>query len=205
MAHFLEIDAHHPDYRSVGQIAGCLEKGGIAILPTDSIYAMVTLLGNQKGMERICAMNGTKPNKTKLSLLCSDLATISGFTMPISNSTFRILKHSLPGPFTFVLKANKKIPQLFHYNRKQIGVRIPNLELIHSVIERLGYPLISTSIHADDDILEYSPDPREIYDRYEDLVDMFVDGGPGGIEPTTVVDCSENQPVILRQGAGMLD
>lgn len=204
MALYLEINPLNPDHRLITQVVGCLQNGGIAIIPTDSVYAMIADLENYKAMKRLCEIIGAKPNKSQLSILCNDLSTVSNFTLPIQNSVFRLLKHNLPGPFTFILRANKQVPNLFHFKRKSIGIRIPDHLIVSRIVAELGHPVISTSIHSEDEVVEYTPEPYDIFTRFENKVDLFVDGGIGGIEPTTVIDCSNSEPEVTRQGKGVL-
>lgn len=201
----IPIHPENPTERGIIQVLECLNKGGIIIYPTDTVYAFGCLLNNKKGIERIAKLRSIKPEKAEFSLVCSDLSTLSDYTTPISNSVFRLMKRALPGPFTFILNANNNVPKLFRKNKKTIGIRVPENKIVQSMTSRLDLPLLSSSLHDVDDILEYMTDPELIHERYMGQVDIVIDGGYGGVEASTIVDCTGDSPEIVRQGLGILE
>ncbi|MBA3680407.1 MAG: threonylcarbamoyl-AMP synthase [Bacteroidetes bacterium] len=191
---------------AIAKIVKCLKEGGIIIYPTDTVYALGCDITQQKAVERICKLKGIKPEKSNFSFVCSDLSHLSEFTKPIPNHVFRIMKKSLPGPYTFILEANKNVPKLLKQNKDTIGIRVPDNLICKEIVEQLGNPIISTSLHdTSDDILEYFSDPEVIHDQYQDKVDIVVDGGFGNIYTSTVIDCSKDEITVLREGLGSLD
>jgi tRNA threonylcarbamoyl adenosine modification protein (Sua5/YciO/YrdC/YwlC family) len=187
------------------QIADCLREGGIIIYPTDTVYALGCDITKPKAIERICRLKGIKPEDSNFSFVCSDLSHLSEFTRAIPNHVFRIMKKALPGPYTFILEANNQVPKLLKHKRHTVGIRVPDNEICRAIVETLGNPLISTSLHdTSDDILEYFADPEVIHRQYEKMVDMVVDGGFGNIYPSTVIDCSGEEIVVVREGMGDL-
>ena len=198
----LEVHPENPQERSTQKVAEILSKGGIAIIPTDTIYAMVCDAFNQKATEKLCMLVGKKPEKANLSLLCKDLSEISIYTNSIQKEVFRMMKSCLPGPYTFILNGSHELPKLLKTKRKTIGIRIPNNKICSQIIEDLGNPLIATSIHSEDEIMEYITDPLEIYEKYEKLTDIVVDGGMGGLLPSTIIDCTSDKPLLVRAGKG---
>lgn len=188
--------------KHLDEVLAVLLKGGVIIIPTDTIYAFCCSLNAQKGIEKI---QNLKRNKTyNLSLLCSDLSQISEFTKPIPNPVFKLMKNNLPGPFTFILDANNNVPKLFRIKKKSIGIRVPANNIVYEITKQLGSPLVATSIHSEDDVLEYITDPELIHETYGNLVELVIDGGFGNNIPSTVIDCTESEPVIVREGAGEL-
>jgi len=201
----LKINRDNPQQRKIDHAVDALNKGGIIILPTDTVYAFAANLYRKRAVERLCRLKGIDPSEARLSIICRDISQVSDYTLPFSTSIFRMMKRSLPGPFTFILRANKKVPKLFHFQRNTIGVRIPDNNIAQAVVDTLGVPIITTSIHNDDDsILEYFTDPELISERYEYDVDAVIDGGIGDNDPSTVVDCTNEEPVVLREGKGEL-
>ncbi len=194
------------NFKTIEQIVTCLKNGGIIIYPTDTVYALGCDITQVKAVERICKLKGIKPEKANFSFVCSNLSHLSEFTKAIPNNIFRIMKKALPGPYTFILEANGNVPKLLKQNKKTIGIRVPNNLICKQIVEALGNPIISTSLHdSSDDILEYFSDPEMIYQQYQDKVDMVIDGGFGNIYPSTVIDCSTNEIVVLREGIGSLE
>jgi len=191
---------------TIQQVVKCLKDGGIIIYPTDSVYALGGDITNAKAIEKICKLKGIKPEKSNFSFVCSDLSHLSEFTKPIPNHVFRIMKRALPGPYTFILEAGNNVPKLLKQNKKTVGIRVPDNEICQELVRALGNPIISTSLHdTSDDILEYFSDPEMIYQQYQDQVDLVIDGGFGNIYPSTVIDCSSDEIVVLREGLGSLD
>jgi len=198
----LEIHNENPQERNTQKVAEILSKGGIAIIPTDTIYAIVCDAFNQKATEKLCMIVGKKPEKANLSLLCKDLSEISVYTNSIQKEVFRLMKSCLPGPYTFILNGSHELPKLLKSKRKTIGIRIPDNKICCQIIENFGNPLIAASIHSEDDIIEYITDPLEIHEKYERQIDIVIDGGMGGLEPSTIIDCTGDSPVLLRAGKG---
>lgn len=201
----IEILGSTPDSRKIKQVVDVLKNGGIVVIPTDTIYAFATSLNNKKGLERLAKFKGVKLNKAQFSLICDGLSDIASFTRPIERNVFRALKNSLPGPFTFILNANNHVAKLFGTNKKEVGIRVPNHQITKAIVEELGHPLVSTSVHDNDEIIEYTTDPEAIFNRYEDQVDLVVDSGYGKNQASTIVDCTTGELTILRQGIGELN
>jgi tRNA threonylcarbamoyl adenosine modification protein (Sua5/YciO/YrdC/YwlC family) len=195
----------NPNEDQVEKIAECLRKGGIIVYPTDTVYGLGCDIYNPKAIEKICRLRNIKPEKANFSFICYDLSHLSDFTKPIDNHTFRILKKALPGPFTFIFKAGPNVPKLMHSNKKTVGIRIPDHNIARCIVKILGNPILSTSIHDEDEIIEYSTDPGLIHEKYKDIADMVIDGGYGGNEPSTIIDCSNGEMEILRQGKGKIE
>ncbi len=198
----LKIYPENPNEKAIQQVVDCLKAGGIIIYPTDTVYGIGCDIMQQKSIERLCKIRNIKPEKANLSFICYDLSHLSDYVKQIDNSTFRILKKALPGPFTFIFNANNNVPKLLNSNKKTVGIRIPDHSVARSIVQILGNPIVSSSIHDDDEIIEYSTDPELIYEKYQDLVDIVIDSGYGENEPSTVVDFSNGDPIIMRQGKG---
>lgn len=202
----IQIHPDNPQERFVKQVAEILKSGGIAIFPTDSVYAMGCSLLQHKAVERIARIKGIKVEKANFSILTNDLSHLSEYTKPLNNHLFRLMKKVLPGPYTFILPANNNVPKIFESRKKNIGIRVPDNSVIQAIISELGCPLVSTSLHSDDDdYLEYVVNAELIYEKYENLVDLVVDGGIGGVEPSTVLDCTGDEIEIVREGKGPID
>ena len=201
----IKIYPDNPNEKFIQQVVDVLKKGGIIIYPTDTVYGMGCDISNSKAIEKICKIRGIKPEKANFSIICYDLSHISDFTRQIDNETFRVIKKALPGPFTFIFNANKNVPKLLSSNKKTVGIRVPDNTIAREIVKMLGNPILSTSIHDDDEIIEYSTDPELIHEKYKDIVDLVIDGGYGDNEPSTIVDCSVGDFEILRQGKGKLD
>jgi tRNA threonylcarbamoyl adenosine modification protein (Sua5/YciO/YrdC/YwlC family) len=201
----LKIYPNNPNEKHLQQVVECLKDGGLIIYPTDTVYGLGCDIYQAKAIERLCQIRNIKPEKANLSFICYDLSHLSDFVKPIDNSLFRILKHALPGPFTFILNANNKVPKLMHSNKKTVGIRVPDHPIARGIVNLLGNPIVSTSIHDDDEVLEYSTDPELIYEKYKDQVDLVIDAGYGELQASTVVDFTSDEPLILRQGKGDFD
>lgn len=198
----VKIHPENPQQDKIEQVVKCLQKGGVIIYPTDTIYGLGCDINNPKAIEKICRIKGIKPDKARFSFICSDLSHITDFTRPLDNAIFKTMKKCLPGPYTFILQASNNTPKLLQAKRKTIGIRIPNHEIPLRIVATLGNPILTTSIKDEDDVLEYSTDPELIHEKYENLVDMVIDGGFGNNIASTVVDCSENIFDVIREGAG---
>ena len=192
----------NPNPREVGKIIDILKDGGIIIYPTDTVYAMGCDALDVRAVERICKIKNINPQKTNLSIICEDLSNISEYAK-VSNNVFKLMKRNLPGPFTFILPATNNLPKIYK-NRKEVGIRIPDNNIILTLVRELGNPILTTSVRSKDDILEYNTDPELIEEEYGESVDAVIDGGYGGLEPSTVVDCTGEEVEILRQGKGEL-
>lgn len=202
----IRLNDTKPDSKTISQIVSCLKDGGIIIYPTDTVYALGCDITQNKAVERICKLKNIKPDKSKFAFVCSDLSHLSEFTKPIPNHVFRVMKKALPGPYTFILEANSKVPKIIKQERKTVGIRVPKNIICQEIITALGNPIISTSlIDSSDDILEYFSDPEVIYQQYQDMVDMVIDGGHGNIYASTVIDCSKPEMEVIREGLGSLD
>ena len=205
-AMLLKLYPTDPNPRYVKMILECLTDGGVIIFPTDTIYGLGGCINQPKTLERICQLKGIRKEKANFSFIFHDLSMLSDFTKPINNDVFKMMKRNLPGPFTFILEANNNIPRIFQSKKKTIGIRIPDQPIITHIVREFGSPIMTTSLlDEEDEISEYLTDPEEIHDRYKDLVDIVIDGGAGDNEASTVVDCTDNNIVIIRQGKGMLD
>ncbi|MDR1762702.1 MAG: threonylcarbamoyl-AMP synthase [Dysgonamonadaceae bacterium] len=199
----IKIYPENPNPKEVAKVAALLRDGGIIIYPTDTVYAMGCDALNVRAVERICKLKGINPQKSNLSIICHDLSNISEYAR-VSNPVFKLMKRNLPGPFTFILNATGSLPKIYK-NRKEVGIRVPDNSIALALVEALGNPLLSTSVRDKDEIMEYSTDPELIHEEYRDSVDIVIDGGFGGLEPSTVVDCTGEEPEIVRQGKGELD
>ncbi len=200
----IKIYPENPAPKHIKMVIDVLESGGVVILPTDTVYALAASVYQSKAIDKIAQLKGVKKEKANFSFIFNDLSMLSEFTKPFDNTIFRLMRKNLPGPFTFILKANSKVPKIFQNKKKTIGIRIPDNNILTSIIEELGHPLVTTSIHDDDEIVEYTTDPELINERFKDKVDLIVNGGYGDNNASTVVDCTEDEPVIIRQGKGEL-
>jgi tRNA threonylcarbamoyl adenosine modification protein (Sua5/YciO/YrdC/YwlC family) len=203
MSEFVEIRPHNINTKTIREIVQVLRKGGLAIIPTDSIYAIVGDLYHREVMDKVCKLIDQKPNKANLSILCKDLSNLSEYTSPIPNPTYKLMKRVLPGPFTFILKANNNIPKIFRQNKKTIGIRVPDNAICQAIVAELGNPLVSSSIHSEDDIQEYLTEPEEIFELWNGKVEYIIDGEAGSNIGTTVIDASEGELELVREGLGI--
>lgn len=201
----LKIYPENPNDRAIDQVVNVLRKGGIIIYPTDTVYGIGCDITNHRAIETLCKIRGLKPEKANLSFICYDLTDIAQYTKPIDTATFRLLKKSLPGPFTYIFNASNQVPKLMSNNKKTVGIRVPNNSIAREIVRQLGNPIVSASIHDEDEILEYSTDPELIHEKFEQQVDVVIDGGYGDNEASTVVDCTSGDFEILRQGKGDLN
>ena len=199
----ISIHPDNPQPRQLSQVKACLEKGGIIAYPTDTIYGLGCDIFHPEAIEKICAIKKVDPEKANLSFICADLSDLSLYAKAIDNSLFRILKKALPGPFTFILPASKQVPKILQSKKKTIGLRIPDNNIALSIIKTLGHPILSASFPGDN--IEDYTDPEIIYEHWGNQIDLVVDGGIGGITPSTVVDCTGNEYAVIRQGAGVWD
>jgi len=201
----LRINPNKPNFEEIEQVVKCLRDGGVVIYPTDTVYGIGCDINKQRAVERVCKIKNINPEKANFSFICHDLSHLSDFTKPIDTRTYKVMKKALPGPFTFILEANNSVPKLFKSTKKTVGIRIPDNLICREIVKHLGNPIMSTSVHDDDEIIEYTTDPEMIHEKYKDIVDIVIAGGYGNVEASTVVDCSEGEFTILRQGIGQLE
>jgi tRNA threonylcarbamoyl adenosine modification protein (Sua5/YciO/YrdC/YwlC family) len=198
----LRIDAKNPDKRRIDQVVECLQNDGIIIYPTDTVYTLGCSINSKKAYERICAFKKVKPEKANFSIVCSDLSHVSDFTLHLSNQTFRLMKQVLPGPYTFILQANKNVQKIFNTKKKEIGIRVPNHNITKAIVDALGVPILSSSIKHEDKIIEYITDPEDLQWWYERHVDIVIDGGMCGNIPSTIINFVDDEPFVEREGLG---
>lgn len=199
----IRIYPENPNEREIEKVVQFLRDGGLIVYPTDTIYGLGCDIFNARAVEKICRYKGIDPRKANLSFICYDLSNISEYAK-VDNNTFKLMKKNLPGPFTFILNGNSNLPKIFR-NKKTVGIRVPDNNIIRELVRGLGNPILSTSVKDDDDeILEYFTDPELIHERYENIADVVINGGYGALDPSTVVDCTGDEPVIVRQGKGEL-
>ncbi|MCQ2319363.1 MAG: threonylcarbamoyl-AMP synthase [Bacteroidales bacterium] len=202
---FLQIHPENPNPRHIKMILECLDDDGVIIFPTDTIYGIGCSINSTRAFERIAQIKGIKKEKAHFSFIFNDLSMLSEFTKPINNDVFKLMKRNLPGAFTFILEANNNIPKILQSKRKTIGIRVPDQPIITNIVKEYGRPIMTTSILDEDEISGFLTDPEEINERYKNKVDIIIDGGAGDNQESTVVDCTDNEIVIVRQGKGELD
>lgn len=201
----MKIHSQNPEMRKINRVVEVLRAGGIVIYPTDSVYGIGCDLFNRKAIERLCRILEIKPNKLDLSFICHDLSQISEYVKRIDTPVFKVLKKSLPGPFTFILESSSRVPKILDVNKKTVGIRIPDHAVPRTIVAELGNPIITSSIKDEDTIVEYTTDPEEIYNDFKNKVDVVIDSGAGGNVPSTVVDCTSNELIVVREGLGVPD
>jgi len=201
----IKIYPENPNDRLIQVVVGCLRQGGVIIYPTDTVYALGCDIMQLRAVERVAQIKGIRKEKANFSLICSDLQHISDYSRPFSTSIYKAMKKALPGPYTFILNASNQVPRIFQSKKKTIGIRVPDNAIIREVVRQLGNPVISTSVYDDDEILEYTTDPELIHEKYQDLVDLVIDGGYGDNQASTVIDCTTDELTLLRQGKGDFD
>lgn len=199
----LNIHPENPDEKRMNQAVEVLRKGGIIIFPTDTVYSIGCDLRNLKGFARIAKMKGIKPEKANFSMICYDLSHISEYAR-IDTPDYKLMRKNLPGPFTFILKGSSNLPKIFKSNRKEAGIRVPDNNIARQLVQMLGNPIVSTSVHDDDEVLEYTTDPELIHEKYQNQVDLVINGGYGDNEASTVVDLTSGDVEIVREGIGEL-
>jgi len=200
----LNIHPENPDPKRMNQVVDCLRGGGVIIYPTDTVYSIGCDLMNPKAVARVAQLKGLKPEKANFSLICFDLSHISEYAR-IETPDYKLMKKSLPGAFTFILNASSKVPKIFKSNKKTIGIRVPDNSIARELVRLLGNPLIATSVHDDDEVLEYTTDPELIHEKYNQQVDIVINGGFGNNEASTIVDLTTGAPEIVRQGIGIVN
>ena len=197
---FLKIYEENTSEKQIALVVDIIKTGGLVIIPTDSVYSIACDMNSRKAVENLARLKGINLKDADFSFIFSELSTVSDYTKPMSNSVFKIIKKNLPGPFTFILNANNNIPNFFRKSKKTIGIRIPDKNIVREIVRALGNPVLTTSVHADDEVREYMTDPSLIYEKYINTVDAVIDGGYGEIEASTVVDCSGDEIEVIRHG-----
>ncbi len=205
MLMIIELHPKNPNPRDLKKVIELLDNDGVIIIPTDTIYAMACRMDRKKAIDRMARVSGKKPEKVNFSLLCSDLSNLSEYAAHLDKTVFRLLKSNLPGAFTFILKANNNVTRYFGNSKKTIGIRVPDNIIAQTLIEHVGIPLAVTTIHHEDEVLEYMTDPEEIHEKFEHQVDAVINGGYGDNVPSTIIDCSTEEITILREGKGILN
>nr|WP_297164102.1 L-threonylcarbamoyladenylate synthase [uncultured Dysgonomonas sp.] len=198
----IKIYPENPNQKEIDKVVKVLQDGGLVIYPTDTVYAIGCDALNVRAVEKICKMKGINPAKSNLSIICYDLSNISEYAK-VDTSTFKLMKKNLPGAFTFLLNTTSSLPKIYK-DKKTVGIRIPDNNIIREIVRILGNPVLTTSVKNDDEIIEYTTDPELMEEKYENVVDLIIDGGYGGLEASTIVDCTDGEPTIVRQGKGEL-
>ncbi len=204
MSQFIKIYEDNPNEAAIKKVVSVLRDGGLIIYPTDTVYGLGCDITNTKALERIAKIKGIKLEKANFSFICSDLSNLSDYVKQINTSTFKILKRALPGPYTFILPGNNDLPKEFR-KKKTVGIRVPNNNITIEIVKMLGNPIVSTSIHDEDEVLEYSTDPELIFEKWQNLVDLVINGGYGDNVPSTIIDLSGPEPEVIREGKGDVD
>ncbi len=204
MAEFIKIYEDNPNEKEVKRVVDIIKKGGLVIYPSDTVYALGCDVNNKNAYERLAQIKGVKPEKANFSIVCEDLSNLSDYVKQIDGATFKLLKRALPGPYTFILPSNNKLTGYFK-KQKEVGIRVPDNSITQAIIAALGNPMVSTSIKDEDEVLEYTTDPELIYEKWEKLVDVVVDGGYGDNVASTIIDVTSGEPVLIREGKGSLE
>jgi tRNA threonylcarbamoyl adenosine modification protein (Sua5/YciO/YrdC/YwlC family) len=204
-AELIKLYPENPEIKKIEHIVDVLKNGGIIIYPTDTVYGMGCDIHNLRAVERICQIKGIKPKKHNFSFICYDLSNISEYTRALNTPVFKMMKKALPGPYTFILEANNSVPKILNSNKKTVGIRVPDHPIPRLLVKELGQPILTTSIRDEDDVIEYSTDPELIFEKYQNLVDIVIDGGYGNNVGSTVIDCSGDEIEIIREGLGSIE
>jgi len=204
MAQFIKIYEDKPNEAAIAKVVKVLKEGGLVIYPTDTVYGLGCDITNTKALERIAKIKGIKLDKANFSFICHDLSNLSDYVRQIDTQTFKLLKRALPGPYTFILPGNNNLPKEFK-KKTTVGIRVPDNSIALEIVKQLGNPIVSTSIHDDDDVIEYTTDPELIFEKWQNLVDMVIDGGYGDNMGSTIIDLSGDEPIVVREGKGSLD
>ncbi len=204
-AQLFRIHSDNPEGRKIATIINILKKGGVIIYPTDTVYGLGCDITSTKAVAKLCQLKGIKPNKHNFSFICKDISEIATYTKNLDTTIFKVMKKALPGPFTFILESSGSVPKVLKTNKKTIGIRIPDNNITKMIVEMLGNPIITTSIKADDEILEYTTDPELIYEEFKHKVDAVIDGGYGNNVPSTVVNYTTGEIEIIREGLGDIE
>lgn len=204
MADFIKIYNENPNPKEIEKVVKILKNGGLIIYPTDTVYGLGCDIKNNKALEKIALIKGVKLDKAKFSFICDSLSHLSDYVKQIDTATFKLLKRALPGPYTFILPGSNNLPKVFK-KKKTVGIRIPDNNIVKAIVETLGNPIVSTSIRDDDDVLEYTTDPELIYEKWNHLVDVVIDGGYGDNYASTIIDLTSSEPEVIREGKGSLE
>ena len=204
MAELIRIYEENPNPKEIKKVVEVLKNGGTIIYPTDTVYALGCDINNHKALEHVARLKNLKLDQANFSFLCSDLSNLSEYVKQIDTSTFKILKRALPGPYTFILPRARVLPSAFK-KKKTVGIRIPANNIPIEIVRQLGNPIVSTSIYDEDEVIEYTTDPELIHEKWDHLVDLVIHGGYGDNEPSTIIDLSGDEPVIVREGKGNLE
>lgn len=204
MAQFIKIYEDKPNEAAIAKVVKVLRDGGLVIYPTDTVYGLGCDITNSRALEKIAKIKGIKLEKANWSFICHDLSNLSDYVRQIDTATFKILKRALPGPYTFILPGNNNLPKEFK-KKATVGIRVPDNSITQEIVRKLGAPIVSTSIHDEDELLEYSTDPELIFEKWQDIVDIVIDGGYGENIPSTIVDLTQDEPLIIREGKGSID
>ena len=204
MAQLIKIYEDQPNPKEVKQVVDVLRSGGLVIYPSDTVYALGCDITHKGALERVAKIKGVKLEKANFSFICEDLSNLSDYVKQIDTSTFKLLKRALPGPYTFILPGNNNLPSVFK-KKKEVGIRVPDHPITQAIVSALGNPIVSTSIKDDDEVIEYTTDPELIWEKWDKLVDIVVDGGYGGNVASTVIDLTGDEPELIREGKGSLE
>ncbi|GGD91937.1 L-threonylcarbamoyladenylate synthase [Planktosalinus lacus] len=204
MAKLIKLYEENPNEKQIQEVVKVLRDGGIIIYPTDTVYGLGCDINNNRALERIAQIRGVKLEKANFSFVCESLSDVSGYVKQMDTSVFKMLKRALPGPYTFILEGNNNLPSVFK-KKKTVGLRVPDNNIARAIVRELGSPIISTSIRDEDEVIEYTTDPELIYEKWEKLVDVIIDGGYGGNIASTVIDLTQGEPVLVREGKGSLE
>ena len=204
MAEFIKIYEENPNPKEIKRVVKILRDGGVIIFPSDTVYALGCDITNNRAMERVAQLRGIKLEKANFSFICEDLSNLSDYVKQIDSPTFKLLKRNLPGPYTFILPGNNNLPSVFK-KKKEVGIRVPDNNIARAIVHELGNPIISTSIRDEDELIEYTTDPELILEKWDNLVDLVIDGGYGGNIASTVIDLTGDEPVVIREGKGSLE
>lgn len=201
----VKIYPENPDQRRLLQAVEVLKKGGLVIFPTDAVYSIGCDLSNHRAIESLARLKGIDPGKANFSIICYDLSQLSTYSKPLNNSIYKLMKRALPGPYTFILNASNQVPKIFKSKKKTIGIRVPDNDIARELVRLLGGPIVATSVHDDDEVMEYTTDPELIHEKYGDKVELVIDGGFGNLEASTIFDCTDEEPEVIREGIGPIE
>jgi tRNA threonylcarbamoyl adenosine modification protein (Sua5/YciO/YrdC/YwlC family) len=204
MSQFLRIYNENPNPKEIEKVVSVLRKGGLVIYPTDTVYGLGCDITNSKALEKIARIKGVKLEKANLSFICNDLSHLSDYVRQIDTRTYKILKRARPGPYTFILPGNNNLPKVFK-KKVTVGIRVPDNNIVQAIVRELGNPIVSTSIYDEDELIEYTTDPELIFEKWRNIVDIVIDGGYGDNQPSTVIDLTDDEPIVIREGKGSLD
>ncbi len=205
MAELIKLYEQNIEQRKLDKIVEVLRDGGVIIYPTDTVYGIGCDIFNLKAVEKVCRIKGIDPNKNNLSFICYDLSDISNYVKNLPTHVFKVMKKALPGPFTFILNSNSSVPKILNAKKKSVGIRVPDHNIPRAIVQELGNPIVTTSIRDEDEIIEYSTDPSLIYEKFDNLVDIVIDGGYGGNVASTVIDCTQDTFELIREGKGDIE